>query len=72
MADVDADVFVNRWPKRCARCQRTYTKDAWEDLKYLGVQHGLADAGVPDLELRFCTCGGDFAITCPSDINVKQ
>ncbi len=64
------EVFVNHWPKKCNRCNKTYDADAWEKLSYVGVQKGDPDIEVPDLEMRNCSCGSTLAITCPKDINI--
>jgi hypothetical protein len=61
------DLFVESWPKKCA-CGHVITEDAWETMRYVGVQKVPADYGMPDLELRNCaSCGSTMAIAVPGD-----
>lgn len=63
--DLD-EIFAERWPKPCS-CGASFTEDAWEQLKYVGVQpSGMDD--VPDLELRNCgVCCSTLAIAVARD-----
>lgn len=55
------------WPKTCTCCGAKITEDDWETMSYCGVQNGDAEIGVPDLELRNCSCGTTLAIVLPRD-----
>lgn len=44
---------------KICRCHRTYTRESWDALPLVGIQH--VDEGL-DLELRNCGCGSTIAI----------
>jgi hypothetical protein len=73
MSDPDIDdehIFQETWPKKCS-CGLSHTEEDWEKLTYVGVQKGLQDAGVPDLELRNCRkCGSTIAQPIMYEIKV--
>ncbi len=50
--------------KRC-RCGRTFTREQWLELPYLGVQCFRNADGESDLELRNCPCGSTLANEIP-------
>ena len=61
------ELFVESWPKKCS-CGVTYDEAAWESWHYVGVQKGIANHGIPDLELRTCPCcGSTMAVAVPND-----
>lgn len=59
--------FIESWPKSCS-CGAKITDDEWEKLKYVGIQQGVPQHAIPDLELRNCSrCGSTLAIAVPND-----
>lgn len=55
------------WPKTCYACSDKLSEVDWEKLKYVRVQRGNAENGVPDLELRQCWCGTQLSIVVCND-----
>lgn len=45
--------------KMCA-CWRTYTREQWQALKYVGQVPAFED--LPTLELRNCLCGSTISL----------
>jgi len=57
------DIF----PKTCGCCGESYSEEAWEELKYRGIQEGSYNTS--DLELRNCSkCSSTMAVPVVDDI----
>lgn len=59
------------FPKTCS-CGRTYDKDAWQTLPFVGVQAyvGFANDPVERLDFRNCECRNTCAISLPEGVSV--
>lgn len=51
--------------KQCG-CGRTFTREGWDRLEFVGRQHVPEDEFGPEIsiELRNCPCGSTIAIDC--------
>jgi len=60
------ELFTESWPKVCA-CGNRISEEAWEQLRYVGVQKVPPSFDMPDMELRNCTCGSTLIVVVPGD-----
>lgn len=57
---------MNTWPKKCPCCPRSYTRETWTVLPFVGEK--ALDDGEPVLQYRNCSCGSTLAIVVESDV----
>lgn len=59
------------FPKKCPFCKVSYDEDAWEKLRYRGIQRG--DVASKDLEMRSCGgCGSTLVVPVPADDIIRH